>query len=95
LRTIPGNSPVPDFVWSNSLLRDALSWAKHLAATRSFSHSSNFKQNGENLYKGSGTPSCKSAVDAFFNEYKYYDQQYKIGEGPFSQYGHYTQVNNK
>ena len=88
-------SPVPDFVWSNKLLGDALSWAKYLAQQQNgLKHSTKFP-NGENLYSSTGqNVPCKNAVDAFFNEWPLYKDD-KIGAGDFHNYGHYTQVNYK
>jgi hypothetical protein len=81
-------------IWDQNLARDAKIWADTLASRNLFYHSSEKKWgHGENMYAVTlnGNLNCKPAVDAFFNEYKYYHNE-PIGQGDFSAYGHFTQL---
>jgi hypothetical protein len=93
LENIKDGSSVPGLSWSNDLAKDAFTWARHLADRNSgLEHSTTFGH-GENLYSSTNGPkNCEPAISAFFNEYSLYHNE-KIGEGDFSGYGHFTQVN--
>jgi uncharacterized protein YkwD len=86
--------PIPALSWDSNLARDAQIWANTLASQNRFYHSIQMKWgHGENLYAVTlnGNLNCKPAVDAFFNEYKLYNNE-PIGQGNFEAYGHFTQL---
>jgi Cysteine-rich secretory protein family len=82
---------VPALVWSDSIAASARQWADHLAATRSFKHSSSGY--GENIWSGTtGSFSQTDMVDRWGSE-----QQYFVAGGSFpnvcrGRCGHYTQM---
>lgn len=82
---------VRPLVWDNNLASIAYTWAKQLVSLRRLQHSKYKK--GENLYATfGGDKSCSAAVQAWFDEKKFYRKGQKIGSGNFGQYGHFTQV---
>lgn len=80
----------PDVTWSDSLARDAQSWANYLAARNLFQHASRTGQ-GENLYRSSrdNAHSCRNAIKLFYSEEK--DYNYKRATFS-SKVGHFTQL---
>lgn len=74
-------------VWSTTLASSASAYARYLSGTRQFKHSGG--PNGENLAKGMSK--CASAVTMWIGERSAYGGQ-PIGQGSFSDYGHYTQI---
>ena len=82
---------VPGLVWSDTIAASARQWADHLAATRSFKHSSSGY--GENIWSGTtGSFSQTDMVDRWGSE-----QQYFVAGGSFPNVcrgtcGHYTQI---
>ncbi len=82
--------PLTSLVWDDELYQSAQSWANELAKSDNLRHSD--LAGGENIQSTSDkSSSCKSAVDAWFNEYPLYHNE-KIGEGNFHAYGHFTQL---
>ena len=78
-------------VWDNSLATLSYTWAKVLVGIKGLQHSK--YQKGENLFATfGGDKSCKAAVQAWYDEKKFYAPGQKIGTGDFHQYGHFTQV---
>ncbi|KAI8904689.1 CAP domain-containing protein [Gorgonomyces haynaldii] len=71
--------------WDSNLANKALSNSWYLHSKGYIFHTST----GENLAQG--VRSCSEGVNLFVAERPYY-KGYKIGDGPFEQYGHYTQV---
>jgi uncharacterized protein YkwD len=84
-------NPINPLVWDADLASDAQKWASFLASKNNGLVHSNFGH-GENLFSDTQKSNdCKTAVDAWFNEYPLYGNQ-KIGYGNFDGYGHFTQL---
>lgn len=93
-----------DLQWDQNLANMAAQYARELA----FNNDGKLKHSegrgaGENLYAvyGPGDTSCKAAIDAWYYEKPIWENmvrqnpQTKVGDGPFTKYGHYTQVIHK
>lgn len=84
-------------IWDNKLAADALVYAKQMAKSGKFAHSSasSRKGQGENLaYQwstGKVTNPISQGTQRWINEEKYYKNQ-PIPKGDFAAYGHYTQI---
>jgi pathogenesis-related protein 1 len=76
---------VPGLVWDSGLAAKATNWARYLNSIRSLQHSGS----GENLYSGSS--SCSSAVNAWYNEKPRFPGG-SVSSGGIMSYGHFTQV---
>uniref|UniRef100_T1KLV2 SCP domain-containing protein n=2 Tax=Tetranychus urticae TaxID=32264 RepID=T1KLV2_TETUR len=86
LRRLHGSPPLH---WDHNLYRFARKRAEHMAATDIFAHPRHLPY-GENLYYVWGAvPSCKSAVDAWYNEIRHFNYRWPTFS-PAT--GHFTQV---
>ena len=87
---------VPPLVWDAGLAADAAVWAKHLADTGRFEHSSfeARKGEGENLWEGTrGGFALGEMVGAWIAEKSYFDGgAFRTGIARGHVTGHYTQM---
>lgn len=85
---------VPNLKWSNSLARSAQQWAKQLASTNTFKHSST--NYGENIWAGTkGRYSQAKMVDNWGSEKQYFIPNSTFPNtcrGGWQKCGHYTQI---
>jgi hypothetical protein len=92
---------LPPMAWDTALARDALGWARHLAATGQFEHSSDDPDDdpdaqGENLWGGTrGHYSPEAMINLWIVEkvnYRAVAIPYSSKTGNFEDVGHYTQL---
>ncbi|KAI2634498.1 glycoside hydrolase family 128 protein [Xylaria nigripes] len=85
---------VPPLAWDAAIAKSAQDWAKHMAQTGKFEHSSGDQRpnQGENIawVSSSGDEPLSSATSMWLGEEKNYHGE-PIGQGDFANYGHYTQ----
>lgn len=93
-----GEVGLPPLVWNESLVRDAESWAGHLAQRNLFDHASPQirKGQGENLWRGTRDRWSPWEMIGFFTAEKRHFRPGNFPEvsrtGRWSDVGHYTQI---
>ena len=87
---------LPPLAWNDAMAREALTWARYLAASGRFEHSPRSEDEGENLWAGTaGAYTPQEMVGAWIAEkrdYRYGKFPDVAADGDWHKVGHYTQV---